>query len=170
MWKYRGGGPDGPRYITTIDGEIQNRDIKLITDGGEWTSVSTLPYSFYRGCAIVYDNEIHILGGYTINNDNELIKHYKWNGSTWTNVSTLPYNFYYGSVVVYNNEIHILGGYNNGTKHYKWDGSTWTSVNLPYKFHQGSAVIYNEEIHILGRYNNFTNHYIINKILYEKIE
>ena len=27
-----------------------------------WSSVSTLPYNFYQGSAIVLDNEIHILG------------------------------------------------------------------------------------------------------------
>ena len=120
MWKYRGGS-DGPRYITRIDGEIQNRDIKLITDGGEWTSVSTLPYSFYDSSAVVYNNEIHILGSYnssSYNSSSDYTNHYKYDGSTWTNVSTLPYDFYCGSPVVLNNEIHILGGYDSNTKHY----------------------------------------------------
>ena len=75
--------------------------IKTITN---IPSVSTLPYSFYIGSAVVYNNEIHILGG-----DNNYTKHYKWDGTSWTSVSTLPYNFYNGSAVVYNNEIHILG-------------------------------------------------------------
>ena len=111
-----GGGSDGPRYITRIDGEIQNRDIKLITDG-EWTSVSTLPYEFQQSSPVVLNNEIHILGSWE---SKYRTKHYKYDGSTWTSVSTLPYNFYYGSVVVYNNEIHILGSYDSSyyTKHY----------------------------------------------------
>ena len=57
-----GGGSDGPRYITRINGEIQNRDIKLITNGGSNVNVSTLPYNFYQGSAVVLNNEIHILG------------------------------------------------------------------------------------------------------------
>ena len=32
-------------------------------DGSTWTNVSTLPYSFYWGSAVVLNNEIHILGG-----------------------------------------------------------------------------------------------------------
>ena len=30
--------------------------------GTSWTSVSALPYNFYGGSAVVYNNEIHILG------------------------------------------------------------------------------------------------------------
>ena len=33
-------------------------------DGSTWTSVSTLPYGFRHGSAVVLNNEIHILGGY----------------------------------------------------------------------------------------------------------
>ena len=121
-----GGGSDGPRYITRIDGEIQNRDIKLITDG-EWTSVSTLPYEFQQSSPVVLNNKIHILGG---GNGNST-KHYKYDGSTWTSVSTLPYQFFNSSPVVLNNEIHILGSWESKyrTNHYKYDGSTWTSVS-----------------------------------------
>ena len=115
-----GGGSDGPRYITRIDGEIQNRDIKLITDGFDWGGASTLPYDFYLGSAVIYNNEIHILGS---SNSSSNTKHYKYDGSTWTSVSTLPYNFRYGSAVVYNNEIHILGSNNSSDykKHYKFN-------------------------------------------------
>jgi N-acetylneuraminic acid mutarotase len=78
-------------------------------------SVSTLPYNFCNGSAVVYNNEIYILGG------SSSTRHYKWDGTSWTSVSTLPYDFYRGSAVVYNNEIHILGTSNGNhyTKHYK---------------------------------------------------
>ena len=82
-------------------------------------SVSTLLYDFYDGSAVVYNNEIHILGSYASGN---YTKHYKWDGKSWTSVSTLPYNFYYGSAVVLGNEIHILGTNDSDsssrTKHY----------------------------------------------------
>ena len=78
-------------------------------------NVSTLPYTFCDGSAVVYNNEIHILGS---NITNKLTKHYKFNGTSWYEVSTLPYNFCNGSAVVYNNEIHILGGSNAYIKHY----------------------------------------------------
>ena len=42
--------------------------------GSSWTQLSTLPYSFYQGSAVVYNNEVHILGsGYSSN----YTKHYK---------------------------------------------------------------------------------------------
>ena len=108
----------------------------------------SLPYNFYRGSAVVYNNEIHIMGGgyrtYTY--------HYKWDGTSWTSVSTLPYDFLNGSAVVYNNEIHIMGGTNQVVRHYKWDGTSWTFVgsSLPFGLQGGSAVVFNNEIHILG--------------------
>ena len=123
---------------------------------------SVLPYKFSNGSAVVYNNEIHILGG---NSYSDSTKHYKYDGTSWTEVSTLPYNFCWGGAVVYNNEIHILGGNSDSdnTKHYKYDGISWTEVStLPYEFSNGSVVIYNNEIHILGgsyddiyRYNHY---------------
>ena len=119
-------------------------------------SISTLPYGFYNGCAVILNNEIHILGG----SDGNYTKHYKYDGFTWTSVSTLPYKFYRGCAVVLNNEIHILGGIDGAIKHYKYDGNTWTSVStLPYNFYDGSAVVLNNEIHILGSANGTTKHY-----------
>ena len=92
---------------------------KFVYDGS--VSESTLPYSLYAGGIVVYNNEIHILGGL----DNTT-KHYKWNGSFWESVSTLPYEFYGGCALVLDNEIHILGSYisNYYTAHYKWNGSS----------------------------------------------
>ena len=114
-----------------------------------------LPINFYQGSAVIYNNEIHILGGY-----NSGTKHYKWDGTSWVLVSTLPYSFYRGSAVVYNNEIHILGSYDYKTRHYKWNGSSWSSVStLPYNFYEGSIVVYNNEIHILGGNGVYTSYY-----------
>ena len=138
-------------------------------------SVSTLPYDFYGGSAVVYNNEIHILGS---SKGNYQTKHYKFNGTSWVSVSTLPYNFYHGAAVVYNNEIHILGGDSSYyTKHYKFNGTSWESVStLPYDFRCGSAVVWNDEIHILGGdYNsslgsgNEVYHYKFNGSSWEKV-
>ena len=57
-------------------------------DGNTWTSVSTIPYNFVDGSAVVYNNEIHILGTYYSNSQN---KHYKWNGSMWIQVGLFFY-------------------------------------------------------------------------------
>ena len=138
-------------------------------NGSTWESVSTLPYEFYVGCAVIYNNEIHILGsGYTNYDTN----HYKFNGSNWESVSTLPYNFDIGSAIIYNNEIHILGG-NSGTKsHYKWNGSSWESVStLPYSMRNGSTTVLNEEIHILSSYDSsyIQYHYKYNGSAWESV-
>ncbi len=126
-----------------------------------WTEVSTLPYDFYGGSAVVLGDEIHILGSYVSGN---YTKHYKYSNGVWTSVSTLPYDFYSGSAVVLDDEIHILGSYSNGnsTKHYKYSNGSWTSVStLPYGFYSGSAVVLDGEIHILGGgvSGNYTKHY-----------
>ena len=119
-------------------------------DGTSWSNVSTLPYSFYNGCAVVYNDEIHILGSKDSSHTRD---HYKYDGTSWSKVSTLPYDFYNGCAVVYRNEIHILGGYYapEARYHYKFDGTNWESVTtLPYVFCDGGAVVYNDEIHILN--------------------
>ena len=140
-----------------IDGVRYKEDLKLVSTYTD-LEVSTLPYDFEGGCAVVLDGEIHILGG----TDN-LKKHYKFDGSNWVSVSTLPYNFINGCAVVLNDEIHILGGDNASStykKHYKFDGTAWTSVGtLPYEFYDGCAVVLNNEIHILGGTGNNTAHY-----------
>lgn len=122
---------------------------KSIIESGGWNSVSTLPNTFHLGSAVVFNNEIHILGG--LSSDTA---HYKWNGRSWESVSTLPYKFYSGSAVVYNNEIHIIGTAYNETQsrnHYKWDGSSWTSVGLitHSSFNAVKAVVFDNKIHLV---------------------
>ena len=139
-----------------------------IWNGYYWQQNSTtdyLPVNKLRcndGVGVVYNNEIHILGGNY--NSSTPTQHYKWDGKYWVSVSTLPYSFYSGAAVVYNNEIHILGSSNTDskTKHYKWNGTAWSEVStLPYDFYCGTAIVYNNEIHIFGSNNsaNYTKHY-----------
>lgn len=116
-------------------------------------SVSTLPYGFSGGSAVVLNNELHILGS-----SGSRTNHYKYNGTSWGSVSTLPYDFYNGSAVVYHSEIHILSSGNSSyyTSHYKYDGNSWVNVStLPGK--TSFNVVCNNEIH--GAYD--LNHYIV---------
>jgi hypothetical protein len=124
-------------YTVTLDAT----ETQIIEEVDSYEEQSPrLPYGFAYGSAVVYNGEIHILGG-----ENNTLSHYKWNGTSWVSVSTLPYSLMRGAAVVYNNEIHILGGYISGTAlahHYKWDGTSWTDVgSLPYTFRDGSAVV-----------------------------
>lgn len=123
----------------------------------KWENIGmSLPVTQQYGCAVVLNDEIHVLGG---NNSSTYTRHTKWDAtnSNWVTVSTLPYQFRSGCAIVLNDEIHILGSYqtSNKTEHYKWNGTEWTSVStLPYAFYCASAVVFNDEIHILGSYNN----------------
>ena len=146
--------------------QIEKYVDELVSGG---VSVSTLPYNFSTGSAVVLNDEIHILGS-SGGGSTGFTNHYKFNGTSWESVSTLPYNFSTGSAVVLNNEIHILGsiyydsGYLYAKKYYKFDGSSWIDAHaLPYEFHSGSAVVLNDAVHILGggssSYN--TNHYLV---------
>ena len=158
----QGGGDSG-----TASGSVVGLQIGKYVDEhvSACVSVSNLPYNFYYSSAVVFNNEIHMLGGI----DNKTA-HYKYNGSSWEEVSTLPYNFYYGSAVVWNNEIHILGGSDNKTAHYKYNGSSWEEVStLPYELHDGAAVVLNNEIHMLGGLNGKTKHYKYNGSSWEEV-
>lgn len=102
------------------------------------------PFSNTSGCAVVLDNEIHVI---------VKTKHYKWDGTKWISVSVFPYPLENGGAVVYNNEIHVFGGSSTSywTNHYKWDGETWTQVDvLPFHFYYSKVVVYNNEIHVIG--------------------
>ena len=88
-------------------------------DGTTWTKLDDLPYSFYEGSAVVYNNEIHLLGSSYSGNYKS---HYEYNGTTWTQLDVLPYDFYRGCAVIYNNEIHIMGSNSSSyyTEHYSF--------------------------------------------------
>lgn len=116
--------------------------------------VSTLPYDFEGGSAVVLDGVIHILSGFGNNR-----AHYRYDGPKygWVSISTLPDDLVY-TAVVFEGKIHIF----SGTTHYRYDGAEydWVSVStLPYDVTKGSVVVLNGEIHILGGFGDNTAHY-----------
>ena len=141
-------------------------------NGTNWTSVSTLTTNeFAETCAVIYNNEIHLLGGFNGSNAQSL--HHKFNGTKWVSVSTLPRTARngYAGFVVFNNEIHMFGGEDTSstptnTVHYKYNGSSWTSLSdtLPMGYRGSSTVLYKNEIHLLGSSitSYFTSHYKFN--------
>ena len=142
--KQEGGGTVGTDvYIDGVKSSASRVDIN---------SLIKLPYEFYNGSVVVYNNEIHILGGGGGGSDFST-KHYKWNGTTWSEVSTLPYDFYSGSAVVYNNEIYILSGalQEINLKNYKLDGNNWIELQDLYFSHPNDVgVIYEDSIVMVG--------------------
>lgn len=104
---------------------------RVFWDRSLWRREADIPYSFYRGKAVVYRGKIHLLGcnEYPTN-------HYSWDGTTWVQESTLPYTMDWGDAVVYNDRIHIFGGVGNTTDinyaHWAWDGVAWVQLaNMP---------------------------------------
>lgn len=143
-------------------------------NGTSWESVSTVINNNAQvsHSVVVYNNEIHMLGG--INST----AHYKWNGTSWQSVSTLPYPFTYGCAVAYDNEIHILGGSDRLENHWRWNGTRWISAStLPFVSYLSSAVVYNNELHLLGSgasksgmtVQSHTAHYKWNGIAWEQV-
>ena len=128
----------------------------------QWEICSNLPYAFYHGCSVLYDNKIHILGSA---DSSSSTKHFKLDVSTssWTEVSTLPYEFSQGSVYVdTENVLHILGGKNNTRKHYKLVDNTWVSVEtLPMEV-CGSFVTLDTDgnLHVIGGEEGLFQHWI----------
>lgn len=89
------------------------------TTSGDWTKVSTIPFSVSGGRAVVYNNQIHLFQG---------TYHYKWNGSTWTSVSTIPYNFNSGCAFIFQDKINLYGGTGGSNSWYQWNGSSWITI------------------------------------------
>lgn len=125
------------------------------------SSVSTLPYEFYGGSAVLFKGEIHIFGGIdTSMNINT--NHYKWDGSKWNSVSTLPYGISLGIALVLNDKIHLFGNieyYDDVEKetvrtkgHLIWDDSEWTldtNFNF-YSINVNTAVIYDNYFYFIS--------------------
>ena len=143
-----------------IKTSVPYKNVKTMTNIGAHEAVNsimsgTLPYKFYNGSAVVFNGEIHILGG-TEGKTN----HFSWNGRGWTQHDGLPFDFCNGSAVVFKDRIYILGGSEEPTKCYYWNGTKWTkSTDIPYKFKNGAAVVYDDKIHILGGTLSDSNHY-----------
>jgi len=158
---------DNPENVS-IDGDKVSREMNMVTTKipiyknnieSSFTRDIDIPYDFYLGAAVVYNNEIHILGGYEYET-----RHYKFDGEKWVEVSEIPNYFEYCPAVVYQNKIHIFGVYDSDegdeVAHYEWDGDAWTKLsNMPYDFQYGSAVVYNDEIHIIGGDDYYEGHY-----------
>lgn len=147
---------DGKIHIMYGGQDGNNTNAHYMWDDDTWVKGVDCPTYDFDISAVVFNGEIHILGGYF-----NKTGHYKGDGSSWTKLATsLPYEFYRGSAVVFDDEIHIMGSpeSDTGTNHYKWNGLTWTKLaKLPmnYTFAYGSAVVFNDEIHLINNYDHY---------------
>lgn len=95
-------------------------------DGSVWTE-GTLSKIFSRANMVVYQDEIHLIGGSSSDTQNT---HYKLVDSSWVLMTTLPFVYDGGITVVYNGELHILGCSSNPLNHRRLNHSLeWEVVS-----------------------------------------
>lgn len=119
-------------------------------DGETFKKNGDLPYSSDGITPIVYNDELHIIGGNGNSN-----KHYKYNGDSWEEVCKTSLFTSYSTLcpIICNNEIHIFLIKSDTTYHYKFNGIEWSEVeNFLPKFDGKTVVYYRGEIHLLGGY------------------
>lgn len=135
--------------------QLENRYVYNLTTKESYR-ITPYDMGYNMGCVVVYNDELHILGGY-----GKPKGHYKhefgnWNTKVYTEVSTLPFDFQYGFAEVYNGEIHIFGGnVEEGFKHYSWNGSRWHDVLSDYPYVTGDDWFDNhqDQLYIEGTYD-----------------
>lgn len=133
--------------IYRFGGYNDQRSFYKLNNADEWVRLGDMPYNFYDGNAIVYNDEIHILGGSGAGSN-----HYILNTSdnTWTKPNITNQNKSYSVCCVYNDEIHFL---NYIGDHYKIDKNTNTVIqvdSIGYYVSSGynlsGFVVYNDEL------------------------
>ena len=130
---------------------------KWKTGDSDWSLVrDNLPFYVSYGCAVVYHDAIHILGGgqsqYTTDDG-----HHIYDGSNWIQIGHVPVRI--GSAaVVYKDHIHTIGGgtsTNSSKIHYVYDGSSWQEMDrLEFGVKYGAAVVFDNKIHFIGGFSN----------------
>lgn len=145
-----------PRTTSNPD-VYYNENLKVV----KYLSITdmTLPYDFVGMTAVIYNNEIHVIGGNNASSGN-VSYHIKWNGTQWVTASTLPFAYVDGRAIVFDGELCVI----NGLEQYAYNGSSWTEKNIPGEMDAtgASVVVFNDKLHILGGTNNPTMHYYYN--------
>ena len=175
---------DAEGYINVLGGSGTDED--GVSSGlshyryknGNWEFVSTLPYNFTGGSAVLFNGNIHIFGG---GYDSEQLNHYSYSGGSWINEGSLPYPLSDGFVCVDSeNTLHILGGVRSdddasdlyNKNHYIMSDVGWERVeSLPVSVYQ-SFVAYDTigQMHIMGGLYNNKDHWIYKNGKWEQLE
>ena len=84
----------------------------LSWDGTTVSALQTMPYGFYNGMMLVYNNKIHFVGsqmhGAAYGGDKRK-SHYTWDGNQYEQLGDLPYNAFNCPAVVYHGKIYLFG-------------------------------------------------------------
>lgn len=127
--------------IASPHGNLSDRLVKLDITNQTFSVIANVDTSATQ--LVVYNDEIHILGG---------TSHYKWNGTEVSSVSTIPIDMDRGIIVTWNGSIHIFNGY---YKHYSWNGNIWEEEPNTMFLHSNGGhdggIVYNNKIYLFGR-------------------
>ena len=137
---------DNEIHIFSTPNTVRTNTLHYKWDGIEWTQSADIPYYAYYATIVVYNNEIHCIGGGDSTHPGYEVCHYKFDGVNWHRV-TMPFNICLASSVVYKNKIHILGGeinYDNCSTHYTYDGVKHEAI---------IRTDFNKVIHLTGYYS-----------------
>lgn len=143
----------------------------------KWKEVSTLPYSFRGGSAVVIDDNIHIMGG---TGTDAYYKHYTYNkiDKQWIQQSDLPMPLRSGSAVTIGNSIHIFGSSatsSSGSTNYYYineETGEWTKGTNITSYYGGAAVSYKFNNHnYIAVFGNASNSSSTNsRFIYKRID
>ena len=156
------GGTNGGSSLSTVYTAPINGDGTL----GAWTTGTSLPGAVHNSQAVVTQNRVYLLGGWSgspvstvytapINADGTL--------GTWTTGTSLPVALSSSQAVVTKNRVYLLGGNNDGslvstvyTAPINADGTlgTWTTgTSLPVALSSSQAVVTKNRVYLLGGNN-----------------
>ena len=150
---------------------ISNEDVNAhyIYNGNSWTQKDPLPRAMNECSSVVYNEKIHVIGGYSTRYDTLYNDHFVYDGSSWDNKADLPMGGICRAIaIIYDGKIHLIGGYtvwHTLYTHYTYDGETWSLINskIPLEDPQCMVnVVYDNKIHLLGGgfYGGRNTHYV----------
>ena len=110
---------NGDIYAFGLNNDNNKKFYKYVND--EWIEFGETPVSLHNSPKVVYNNEIHCIGGWP-----NTYGHYKYDGINWTKVTDLPTSGWFISAGIYNNRLYaVLQG---DRKLYEWVNEEWTAI------------------------------------------
>lgn len=125
----------------------------------QWDTLPPLPVKITSASAVVYGDDIYILGG-TIRETTVYFLKYNTINQTYESLPTFNAQMMYGSMILVNNKIYVMGGnsyvkfeyrWHNNLFEYDFDKKVWVEKTpIPDILTAGCAVVQNNKIHLLG--------------------
>lgn len=144
-------------------------------DGTTWTKISEVPtnvyFSTYSSAIGVFNDELHILGGYGGSYHPYMVTtHIKLNGTSWVNDIETPFPVNSSCILIENDNIYLINYnvyYMYGLKNGSWEQYLYLNDLHLY----GSIIRHKGDFHIFGGSTDdsyrktLTNHFAFKKVL-----